>query len=222
MENTVVGLFDRFDDAQEAVMDLVENGLSRENISLIANDTDASLANEHLKGAEENPAAETGSMASMGAMMGGLAGVLLGLGALAIPGIGPVLAAGPVIAALGGAGVGAVTGGILGALMYSGISESDANAYAEGVRRGGSLVTVNTTDDFADLAAVILEKHNPVNIKQRVNEWTEWKSFEEQAEPYQNDAYKPTEGQRLQGAAFEAEEDQQPRRAVIYPVERKK
>jgi hypothetical protein len=134
--------------------------------------------------AEAGEGAATG--AGVGAAMGGIAGLLVGLGALAIPGIGPVLAAGPVIAALGGAGIGALTGGIIGALTDAGISESDANVYAEGVRRGGTLVTVHTTDDMANRAADVMNRHHPVDVERRMSEWrqTNWAGFDEGSEPF--------------------------------------
>ena len=79
-----------------------------------------------------------------------IAGLLVGIGALAVPGIGPVLAFGPLAAAIGataaGAGLGAAAGGIIGALVGLGIPEEDANFYAEGVKRGGVLVTVRADD----------------------------------------------------------------------------
>ena len=91
-------------------------------------------------------------------MLGGVLGLLVGVGAHAIPGIGPVLAAGSLAAALGtagastlvGAGLGAATGGIVGGLVGLGIPEEDATMYAEGARRGGTLVTAQVADNLAD------------------------------------------------------------------------
>jgi hypothetical protein len=207
MDNTIVGLYDDFQDARQAVEELVENGFSHENISLIANDVNETLRNEaqrSVRGADLEPNSDVGSIAGMGAMMGGLAGFLLGLAALAIPGIGPVLAAGPVAAALGGAGIGAVTGGLLGALADSGISNDDATIYAEGIRRGGTLLTIYTSQAEAGRAAEILNRHNPVNIEERVNEW--------QGGRQPSAADQPAEGPVLDGTSYEAEGAQQPRR----------
>jgi hypothetical protein len=82
--------------------------------------------------------AETG--AGVGTAVGGAAGLLAGLGLLAIPGVGPVVAAGWLVATAVGAVAGAATGGLIGGLTGAGVSEDDAHVYAEGVRRGGSLV----------------------------------------------------------------------------------
>ena len=81
-----------------------------------------------------------------------------------IPGIGPILGAGPLIAALGGAGIGALAGGMVGALTDAGIPEQDANIYSEGVRRGGTLVLAYVAEDTADRAAEIMNRHHPVDI----------------------------------------------------------
>jgi uncharacterized protein (TIGR02271 family) len=104
---------------------------------------------------------------------------LIGLGALAIPGVGPIIAAGPIAAALAGAGVGAVTGGLIGALVDAGIPEEEANIYSEGVRRGGTLVMVNASDDRASEVARIMERFNPVNVDERSAEWEQagWERF---------------------------------------------
>jgi hypothetical protein len=103
-----------------------------------------------------------------------LGGLLVGLGALAIPGIGPVVAAGPLAAALSalaGAGAGAVaggvTGGLLGALMDLGVPRETAEYYAEGVRRGGNLVTINTADHMTNRAVEILNRHHPIDINEQ-------------------------------------------------------
>jgi hypothetical protein len=100
-------------------------------------------------------------------VLGGGAGLLAGIGALAIPGLGPVVAAGWLVAALTGAGAGAATGGLLGALTTAGVDEADAHVYAEGVRRGGNLVTVRTDETRAAQAESILARHGPVDTARR-------------------------------------------------------
>ena len=129
---------------------------------------------------------DTAAGAGIGAVLGGLGGLLIGLGALAIPGVGPVLAAGPIVATLVGAGVGAAAGGLIGALVDAGVPEEQANLYAEGVRRGGTLVTVSTSDQNADRAVGILNDHDPVDIDRRASQWhsDNWTGFDENAEPY--------------------------------------
>jgi len=171
---TVVGLFDRFEDAQQAVRALLDANFTKEDINLIASDANGDFkryidANPQGEGQNVADGAATG--AGVGAVLGGLGGLLLGLGVLAIPGIGPVLAAGPIASALIGAGAGAVTGGVVGALVDLGIPEEHAKAYAEGIRRGGTLVTVRTPDNQSDQAVQILERFHPVDINRQMQSW---------------------------------------------------
>ena len=105
--------------------------------------------------------------AAAGTAIGGGLGLAAGLGALAIPGVGPVVAAGWLIATLAGAGVGAAAGGLVGALTGAGVSHEEANVYAEGVRGGGTLVTVRATDADAAMVEEIMGRHSPVDWRQR-------------------------------------------------------
>jgi hypothetical protein len=86
------------------------------------------------------------------------------LGLLAIPGIGPVVAAGPLLSALAGAGIGAATGGLVGALVKAGVPEQEAERYAEGVRRGGALVSVDVPDNMVEQVNEIMSRYNPINV----------------------------------------------------------
>src|SRR5690606_38716981 len=122
---------------------------------------------EHMGSEMGSGAAEgAGVGAGIGAVLGGLGGLLVGLGALTIPGIGPVIAAGPLAAALtglAGAGAGAVaggvTGGLIGALTGLGVPEENAQYYAEGIRRGGVLVTARVADNRTSEAVDILNRY---------------------------------------------------------------
>jgi len=111
----------------------------------------------------DRDAADDASGAATGAVTGGVVGGAAGLAAslmgLAIPGIGPIIAAGPIVATLSGAGVGAVAGGLIGGLTDMGVSKTDAEYYAESVRRGGALVTVRADDTRAERAAEIMREH---------------------------------------------------------------
>ena len=109
--------------------------------------------------------------AGIGAALGGLGGVLMGLGLLAIPGVGPALAAGALVSGLVGAGIGGVVGGVSGALANAGISAEDAEYYTEGVRRGGHLVVVSTSDERSVMAEDILNRHQPINVRERSEVW---------------------------------------------------
>lgn len=200
MASTVVALYDDFASANAAVRDLVDNGFNRNDVSIVASDASGEYSRYLGTGTEARIDTGTSSTAEgasvgagIGAVIGGLGGLLVGLGALAIPGIGPVVAAGPLAAALSalaGAGAGAVaggvTGGLLGALMDLGVPRETAEYYAEGVRRGGHLVTVNTSDDMTNRAVEILNHHNPVDVNERVTQWRQsgWTGYDPNAEPY--------------------------------------
>lgn len=181
MAKTVVAMFDNVQDARNAVSDLIDNGFSRDDISLVARGDEDEIRRYEAGGTAE------GEDLSEGIGIGALIGGLLGLGAMFIPGIGPVLAAGPLVTALAGAGVGAVAGGLIGALVDAGIPDEDAEVYAEGVRRGGTLLTVNATDQMASRAVDIMNGYNPVDIERRSQTWRDehqWSGFDPNAEPY--------------------------------------
>jgi uncharacterized protein (TIGR02271 family) len=122
--------------------------------------------------------------AGTGALFGGLAGLLVGLTALAIPGLGPVIASGPLAAAIAGAGIGATAGGLISGLTRLGVPEQDANYFAEGVRRGGTLVSVNASDEMANEAVAVMKHHGAVEIDKRAAEWRDegWTGFEAETE----------------------------------------
>lgn len=190
---TVVGVFDSMDEAQNAVRELESAGVSRDNISVIANKNVSGYDTATAGGSGIAPTTEAGAGiatdAGIGAALGGVGGLLLSFAGLAIPGIGPILAAGPIVAALSGAGIGAVAGGMIGALTESGIPEDEAHAYAEGVRRGHILVTAKADDTVADRARQILDSHGAVDVQDRASNWRErgWSGYESGAQPLSAD-----------------------------------
>ncbi|MDQ2806360.1 MAG: hypothetical protein M3Z04_05500, partial [Chloroflexota bacterium] len=141
--STVVGLFDNSNQAQAAIEQLRTAGIPSEQISLAMRDS--SEAKVVAEEAGVGTGVATGAVG--GGILGGLAGLLVGIGALAIPGVGPLIAAGPLAATLLGAGIGAATGGLIGALVGAGVPEDEARLYHTGVERGGVLVTVHGSDD---------------------------------------------------------------------------
>lgn len=192
MSKTVVGLFDDFQDAQTVVRDLTGAGFRRESISIAANQTASGYTgNGSDFSAGDSPAANAaGKDATVGAGVGGVVGLLVGLGLLTIPGIGPVLAAGPIIAAIGttaaGAGIGAAAGGIIGGLTHLGVPKEHAEYYAEGVRRGGTLVTVDAPDNMAQQAVDIMNGNGAVDIDTRGASYRSsgYTGYSETAAPY--------------------------------------
>lgn len=191
---TVVALFDSMSDAQNAVRDLVNSGISRERLTLVANNQDGSSDLEGVRSTtmergttvDRDDDVSVGGGAAAGAVVGGIGGAVLALSAFAIPGIGPVIAAGPLIAGLVGAGVGAAVGGLVGALIEAGIPEEHAGYYAEGVRRGSTLLAVEADDTRVDHVVDILNRYDPIDINERVAEWRSsgWTGFDPNAGDY--------------------------------------
>jgi hypothetical protein len=185
---TVTALFSDLTAAQEVVDDLSSMGFQPETISIVANDASGQYAS-YLAAEAQASAADEDMRMEEGAGIGALMGGLIGLGAMAIPGIGPVIAAGPLVAALVGAGVGAatgaVTGGLIAGLVELGVPDSEASFFAEAVRRGGTLVLVNTTDDWVERVVDVMEAYHPIDVEDRATEWRAggWTGFDASAAP---------------------------------------
>jgi hypothetical protein len=186
MTTIVTRLFDTYEHASMAVTELESFGIPHSAISLVANNVDDRYSNVVPKDHSSSAGAAAGTGASLGTVIGGGAGLLAGLGMLAIPGVGPVVAAGWLIATAVGAGVGAASGGIIGSLVGAGVSETDAHVYAEGVRRGGTLVTAKVDDAQAGTAERILDKHGAVDTVARGDAYRAegWSRFDEDAPAY--------------------------------------
>jgi len=144
MERAVYGIAKTRAQAESVVEQLRSTGFSGEDISVLFPDTAGSRDFVHQKSTKAPEGATAGGVAGMGA--GAVLGWLAGIGTLAIPGVGPFIAAGPIMAALGGAAVGGATGGILGALVGLGMPEYEAKLYEGRVRGGNLLVSVHTDD----------------------------------------------------------------------------
>lgn len=171
MTKTVVGLYETPEKAAVVVDALVAAGFPRDDISVLARDERDQAAGtevEEEKGSKAGEGAGTG--AGIGAVVGGVGGILAGLGMMAIPGVG-LVAAGPIAAGLTGAVGGAVVGGIIGGLIGLGIPEEEAHTYAEGVRRGHTLVTVRAADEIAPNIADIMNRHDPIDVNTRAEQW---------------------------------------------------
>lgn len=189
MARTIVALYDDLTMAQHVVNDLTNAGIPRDRISLVANDATGEYSS-YLKSYHPGEHVGAGEGTVFGASVGALTGLLVSLGSLAIPGVGPVIAAGPLVAGLTGAVTGAVaggaTGGIVGSLLAMDIPEAEARRYAEGVRRGGTLVSVQATSVEVPRVEEILTRHNPVDVERRATYWKEsgWSNFDERVKPY--------------------------------------
>ena len=186
---TIAHLYDSYETAQRVVNELEIAGFSHDHVSIVANQSTTAMSpsattTDATHTVDPVTAANTGAGtgASLGTIVGGGAGLLAGIGALAIPGIGPVVAAGWLIATLTGAGAGAAAGGLLGSLTGAGVAETDAHVYAEGVRRGSTLVTVRADDAKASEAESIMNRYTPVDVAQRGADYRTtggWQNFDE-------------------------------------------
>ena len=162
---TVVGVFARPSEAERALTDLRNAGFTPEQVSVVARDTRATR-DVAERGGMEDAAQGAGAGAALGGLGGGLLGWLVGIGALAIPGIGPIVAAGALATTLGGAAVGAVAGGLIGALVDLGLPEEDARGYEQHVRGGSILLTVNATSDTeAVRAREVFDRHGGAAVR---------------------------------------------------------
>ena len=133
MTRTISRLFDSYSQAKAAVEALEQAGFTSSEVSLVSRYRDDNTL------ADDAEASGAAAGAAAGAVVGGGTGLLAALGIIAIPGIGPLVAAGVLATTLVGAGTGGVVGGLIGALTDYGVSEEDAHVYSEGVRRGSSL-----------------------------------------------------------------------------------
>lgn len=186
MIKTVVGSFDSISEAASAARDLRAAGFMDSDVNVIANNAQRPVGTESERVAVDKGASGAATGIVAGGALGGAAGLAASLMGLAIPGIGPILAAGPIAAALAGAGAGAVAGGLIGGLTDLGVSETHAEYYAEAVRRGGALVTVRADSTRADEAEGILRRHGAFDIEDRALQWKSagWSGYNPKAEPY--------------------------------------
>ena len=149
-------IFNSRDSVEKAVNALKNAGFRHSDISALFPDKETTHDFAHEKATKAPEGATTGT--ATGAILGGTLGWLVGIGSLAIPGVGPVIAAGPIMAALAGAGVGGAVGGITGALIGMGIPEYEAKRYEGMVKDGGILVSVHCDDsNWAKLAKDIFK-----------------------------------------------------------------
>jgi len=169
----VVGLYRDIARAEEAVDDLIRAGIERERISLVAPRTEPQPRRE--EGLTEQEEAEhraegAGTGAGIGAVLGGGLGLLVGVVSVVATGVGPLLAAGPLVSMLAGASLGAGAGAIVGALGNLGVPEEEARVYQTGVQEGGTLVVAEVEDDMAEEAATVLRAHGPVDARTYIHE----------------------------------------------------
>ena len=156
-KTAVFGLYPTVERAERAVDELVAARFSNADVSVLMADNQGSKDFAHEKQTKAPEGATTGVAA--GGTIGGTLGLLAGIGALAIPGVGPFIAAGPIMGALAGIGVGGAVGGLVGALIGMGIPEYEAKRYEGRVKEGGVLLSVHCdTSEQISRAKEILKR----------------------------------------------------------------
>ncbi|GGO01478.1 general stress protein [Saccharibacillus kuerlensis] len=161
MNKKISATFERQEMAVKAIRDLQDAGYNRDDISVVAKETQESEEIRNETGTKAPEGMTTGALT--GGALGGAAGVIASLGALAIPGIGPLLAAGPIAAGLAGATVGAGVGGLTGGLIGLGIPEKEAKYYDERVQNGDVLVMVDADEAMRSQIYEIFERNGANN-----------------------------------------------------------
>src|SRR5215510_10052530 len=163
-KNTAVfGIYGSHSQVEQAVTALRTAGFRNTDISVLLPENEGTKDFAHEKGTKAPEGASTG--AGTGAAIGGVLGWLTGIGALAIPGVGPFIAAGPIMAALAGAAIGAATGGVVGGLIGLGIPEIEAKRYEEKLKKGNYLIAVHADEsEDVDRAKDILKSAGAEDI----------------------------------------------------------
>lgn len=156
-KTAVYGIYRTEPQAEQGVGRLLAAGFSNDSISVLLQDNKGTKDFAHEKNTKAPEGTATG--ATTGGVVGGTLGLLAGIGALAIPGVGPLIAAGPIMGALAGLGVGGAVGGLIGALIGMGIPEYEAKRYEGHLKKGGVLLSVHcATSEQIDTAKKILEQ----------------------------------------------------------------
>ena len=197
--SAVVGTYKDMTEAQRVVAALTDAGYSTDQISLVASNREGRYQEWVRDDVHVDDDVSGGEGALVGGIEGGVIGVLVGLGALAIPGFGPIVAMGPLLGGLIGAGVGAVTGGLTASLVNLGVPETAADTYAEAARRGYILVVVNGLDEAGmDNVEDIMNLYDVVDIDERGEYWESqgWTGYDPEADPFTASEYE-REGRSL-------------------------
>ena len=163
MKKSVIGIVETQIQAERIVDQLQQSGVSSGDVSVLFPDKRGTKDFAH----EHNTKAPEGAIAGVGAggVLGGTLGLLAGIGALAIPGVGPLIAAGPLMATLSGAAAGAAVGGVAGGLIGMGVPEFEAKSYEGKIKNGNILIAVHTdSSDAEKRAKQVFEANNAHDI----------------------------------------------------------
>ena len=194
MTKMITRVYSHYASADKAIHNLKAAGLSQSNISIVASNaegwhkpggTDVDPKHDKDRDGHDDRAEGAATGSGVGALAGGAAGLAVGLGLIAIPGIGPVVALGWLATtAIGAVAVGAV-GGVVGALVESGVSKENAELYAEALRRGGALVTAKVPDDEIARYTTIMD-NSAVDVERRADDYRKsgWTGYDPAAPEY--------------------------------------
>jgi uncharacterized membrane protein len=186
MTTSLIALFEDMEDVRDAMEELLKNGVASSDVSIMTNNVDDRYT-DYIEGYDPDMTAEEGAVT--GALFGTFTGIVLAM----VPGIGPVLGLGTLLASAGiGAATGAVTGGLVAALIESGVDEDEANIYAEAVRRGGILVSVNAPDHREDDIEDILEDAGAIDVDDLGDYYrsTGWTTYDDTAPNYTGEQFR--------------------------------
>ena len=163
MKQSVICIATSYPQADAIIRDLQASGFANADISILANDPHGRGDFGHEKSTKASEGVAAGAAA--GGVTGGVVGLLAGIGTLAIPGLGALIAAGPILAALSGAAAGAATGGTVGGLIGLGIPEIEARRYEGKLRSGNYLISAHVeTSEAEDRAEEIFKRHDAQDI----------------------------------------------------------
>jgi len=187
--NTVVALFDEFEDARGALSDLVKAGIERDRMALLANAStghhptvlsNPAYAREDMEKPESDATSGLGLGVVIGAGIIGFIVYLIGSGIVTLPVLTALVAGQTWMAVAVGVVLGGIIGGVVGWMADRGVSDEDEKLYAEGIKHGGTLVTVRLTEDLIDRAKVIFKARGAVDIETRDADWQAagWVSFD--------------------------------------------
>lgn len=170
MTRVIHGLFPNESAALAVIADLEASGIDRSDISLIANQVPRANDPNHIHVrdavidvAPDEALPGPGTAAAVGAASGATVGILAAVGAIVLPGIGPILAAGWLFSTLAGAAAGAATGGLVGLLTETGVGGADATFYNDGIGRGLALVTVRADENGIAISEGVMERHGRIH-----------------------------------------------------------
>ena len=163
MSKSIIGIATSREQVETVVNDLQASGIPAADLSVLIPESGGIPDTGTVKTTKAPEGATTGAVS--GGIAGGTLGLLAGIGALAIPGVGPFIAAGPIMAALSGVALGATAGGVVGALVGMGIPELEAKVYEDRIKKGGYLVAVHVSDsDHKDVIRDIMKRNQLEDI----------------------------------------------------------